>query len=49
VARERLLMLVSNGILFSLSLALDELVQQKEKYKSVADEMDQTFSELAGY
>jgi len=26
-----------------------DLVNEKEKYKSIADEMDQTFSELAGY
>ena len=27
----------------------DELVHEKEKYKSIADEMDTTFVELAGY
>lgn len=27
----------------------DELVHEKEKYKSIADEMDTTFAELAGY
>lgn len=27
----------------------DELVNEKEKYKNIADEMDQTFAELAGY
>jgi len=26
-----------------------ELVNEKEKYKNIADEMDQTFAELAGY
>jgi len=27
----------------------DELVHEKEKYKSIADEMDTTIVELAGY
>jgi len=27
----------------------DELVNEKEKYKHIADEMDQTFAELAGF
>ncbi|KAL1417053.1 hypothetical protein MTO96_027247 [Rhipicephalus appendiculatus] len=27
----------------------DELVQEKEKYKAISDELDQTFSELTGY
>ena len=27
----------------------DELVHEKEKYKSIADEMDTAFVELAGY
>jgi hypothetical protein len=27
----------------------DDLVNEKEKYKSIASEMDQTFAELAGY
>merc|ERR1711890_187116 len=27
----------------------DELVHEKEKYKSISDELDQTFSELSGY
>lgn len=27
----------------------DELVHEKEKYKSVSDELDQTFAELTGY
>jgi len=26
-----------------------ELVNEKEKYKHIADEMDQTFAELAGF
>ena len=31
-----------------LSLS-DELVQEKEKYKSISDELGQTFAELTGY
>merc|ERR1712139_654262 len=27
----------------------DELVHEKEKYKSISDELDQTFSEMSGY
>jgi len=27
----------------------DELVNEKEKYKNIADEMDQAFSELSGF
>ena len=27
----------------------DELVHEKEKYKSISDELDQTFAELTGY
>ncbi|XP_023214405.1 tropomyosin-like [Centruroides sculpturatus] len=27
----------------------DDLVQEKEKYKTISDEMDQTFAELTGY
>ncbi|CAG7838073.1 unnamed protein product [Allacma fusca] len=27
----------------------DELVNEKEKYKSISDELDVTFSELTGY
>lgn len=27
----------------------DELVHEKEKYKSISDELDSTFSELTGY
>ena len=26
----------------------DELLQEKEKYKAISDELDQTFAELAG-
>jgi hypothetical protein len=34
---------------FCHTLPSDELVHEKEKYKSIADEMDTTFAELAGY
>ena len=27
----------------------DELVHEKEKYKSITDDLDQTFSELSAY
>jgi hypothetical protein len=27
----------------------DELMNEREKYKAIADEMDQTFADLAGY
>jgi len=27
----------------------DELLAEKEKYKSLSDELDSTFTELAGY
>lgn len=30
-------------------LLLDELVCEKEKYKSICDDLDGTFSELSGY
>lgn len=42
----------SSSELTSLSPALslaDELVIQKEKYKSITDELDQTFTEMSGY
>lgn len=35
--------------LLSSPLCPDELVQEKEKYKAISDELDQTFSELTGY
>jgi len=28
---------------------IDEVVNEKEKYTKISDEMDQTFAELAGY
>jgi tropomyosin-1 len=27
----------------------DELVQEKEKFKAISDELDQTFAEMSGY
>lgn len=42
-----------NDILFYISMCfgtfLDELGLNKDRYKSLADEMDSTFAELAGY
>lgn len=38
----------SHFVLFQFEIP-DELVNEKEKYKNIADEMDQTFAELAGY
>jgi len=35
--------------LYSSKIGSYELVNEKEKYKNIADEMDQTFAELAGY
>jgi hypothetical protein len=31
------------------NFTIDELLHVKEKYKNIADEMDKTFAELAGY
>jgi len=28
---------------------LDELVHEKEKFKAISDELDQTFAEMSGY
>ena len=33
----------------TLSYFTDQIAYEKEKYKSLTDEMDQTFSELTGY
>jgi len=30
-------------------LKTDELVVQKERFKSITDELDQTFTEMSGY
>lgn len=38
----------SPAVNFSPSVT-DELVNEKEKYKNIADEMDQAFSELSGF
>lgn len=37
------------GWLCNHSSLADELVNEKEKYKNIADEMDQAFSELSGF
>jgi len=36
-------------ILCNFDSVPDELVNEKEKYKNIADEMDQAFSELSGF
>jgi len=28
---------------------VDELVHEKEKFKAISDELDQTFAEMSGY
>jgi len=28
---------------------MDELVNEKEKFKAISDELDQTFAEMSGY
>lgn len=30
-------------------LSKDELVHEKEKFKAISDELDQTFAEMSGY
>ena len=30
-------------------LISDELVHEKEKFKAISDELDQTFAEMSGY
>lgn len=32
-----------------ISFILDELVHEKERYKAISEELDQTFQELSGY
>lgn len=32
-----------------IATVLDELVHEKERYKSISEELDQTFQELSGY
>ena len=32
-----------------LFLISDELVHEKEKFKAISDELDQTFAEMSGY
>lgn len=37
------------SIIITISIFTDELGLNKDRYKSLADEMDSTFAELAGY
>jgi hypothetical protein len=37
------------GSLWQFRLKNDELVHEKERYKSISEELDQTFQELSGY
>jgi hypothetical protein len=32
-----------------IAYILDELVHEKEKFKAISDELDQTFAEMSGY
>lgn len=32
-----------------IHLITDELVHEKERYKNISEELDQTFQELSGY
>ena len=34
---------------FNFIFILDELVHEKEKFKAISDELDQTFAEMSGY
>jgi len=36
-------------VFFVRYLFVDELVHEKEKYKAISEELDQTFQELSGY
>jgi len=38
---------LANG--YSGSYTQDELVHEKEKFKAISDELDQTFAEMSGY
>jgi hypothetical protein len=41
---------VSGLINYLKSLIIsDELVHEKEKFKAISDELDQTFAEMSGY
>jgi hypothetical protein len=41
--------LVNTSPLCFIPSITDELMNEREKYKAIADEMDQTFADLAGY
>ena len=34
---------------FNHGVIADELVHEKEKFKAISDELDQTFAEMSGY
>jgi len=34
---------------YFITCIADELMNERDKYKAIADEMDQTFADLAGY
>ena len=36
-------------LIFKLVSFSDELVHEKEKFKAISDELDQTFAEMSGY
>ena len=38
-----------NLLIYSLLPLSDELVHEKEKFKAISDELDQTFAEMSGY
>ena len=40
--------LISRMVLIKVSFP-DELVHEKEKFKAISDELDQTFAEMSGY
>ena len=41
---------VSTMSIFSIIFFVsDELVHEKEKFKAISDELDQTFAEMSGY
>lgn len=45
----RLTIVPSTNTTFPSLLVADVLVNERCKYKAIADEMDQTFADLAGY
>ena len=39
----------TNTNMFFSTYLTDELVHEKEKFKAISDELDQTFAEMSGY